>query len=191
MPMFNSTHDLCRALHSAGLFHRLGTVLDGFETTRQESLISESRNFTCTHPGTCTACPAGRVAIHPRPGTLSVTVPSVSGDRWKTALGAIVPEPGRTTPAVRDPFALGPLDGVTGWQRLTAFVPDTTVAHTLLDPGISARTDFRNHAVPGQLVATLSITPAARDDCEPAWDQGLRFLAVLTSAEPAQAVQGT
>jgi hypothetical protein len=165
-------------------------VLDGFETTRRDSPFAESVNFTCAHLGTCTACLAGRVDIRPRPGAFSVTVPRVSGGRWKTALGAIAPVPGSARSAVRDPFALGPLDGVPGWERLTAFVPGTTVGHLSLHPGISARTDFKSHADPGHRIATLSITPAAREHCERAWAQGLRFLGALTSgaAEPERPV---
>ncbi|MET8816556.1 hypothetical protein ABZW47_31730 [Streptomyces sp. NPDC004549] len=192
MPIFNSPHDLFLALYSADLFNRLRTVLDGFEKTRRDTPFAESLNFTCSHLGTCTACLAGRVDIHPRPGSFSVTVPRVSGDRWTAALGVIVPEPDAARPAVRDPFALGPLDGVPGWERLTAFVPGTTVGHLSLHSGVSARTDFKSHTDLGHQIAALPITPAAREHCERAWAQGLRFLGALTSgaAEPERAIGG-
>lgn len=183
MRIFNSTHDLFLALYRADLFNRLGTVLDGFETTRRDSPFAEGLNFTCTHFGTCTSCLAGRVTIHPCPGAFSVTVPRVSGDRWKTALGAIVPVPGSARHAVRDPFALGPLDGVPGWERLTAFVPGTTVGHLSLHTGISGgRLHPRPEDSPDTLLRRLPRRRSRSGRARPRQPRTLPCLPALTSA---------
>ncbi|MFF1678782.1 hypothetical protein ACFVYG_22415 [Streptomyces sp. NPDC058256] len=179
--MFNSTHDLFLALHASDHLSRLKAVLKGFETIGRDSPFAEGFDFTtCTHPGTCTTCMSGWVNIHPRPGALSATVRRVPADQWKTALGVIGPVRESAAPAAPDPYSLGPLDGVPGWEKLTAFAPGTTVGQLSLTPATSARTDFKYHVDSGHLIATLANTPTAREHCERAWDPGLRFVGALT-----------
>ncbi|WP_440580901.1 hypothetical protein [Streptomyces sp. PT19] len=181
MPIFNSTHDLFLTLHRSGHLDRLKTALGAFETTSRDSPFYEGFNFTaCHHPGKCATCLSGWISIYPRSADLRVTVRRVPADQWMTALHALVPAHQPAAPATSHPFSLGPLDGAPGWEKRTSFIPGCTNGHLTISPAISADTYFKDHTDPG--FATLSITPGAREHCEPAWDQGTRFLTTLASA---------
>ncbi|MFF8618822.1 hypothetical protein [Streptomyces sp. NPDC015350] len=183
--MFRHAPEVSRALHTTGLWTRLYQVLDASEPRLRDSPFYAGINFGSDDPG----CGqeggglSGWVEVCPRPGELTVVVRRVPADRWVQALAALG-HGERATPV--DALTIGPLDDrLPGWLQQESFKPGMVNGRLALSAGVHARTWLADRDGTTNKTAGATFAPAAREDCEAAWEAGVDFLDALLRTAPA------